>query len=385
MLNTNCYDWGVDNTHTLITRWVEPCENVSRTVKVSVNAVSAGALEESSFACSHLTADGTGLAGVLRLDENNRNVLFLRFVGQKHSELIEAPVAQESVELLPSAFVPYAFKVFHTNTASFGHFSDNLFCDSVVHIPHIKPLPSAEDFQMPLSGLCAFALERTSKSPHLAKNVGHSLIEASITGDCEVVYSKVDASIVDRTTRSSHGISLLGNNHVKPQAILIITDEFSTHSLPLNITQVVVGQTEGCFEPAFDGGYATGSFLEFNRVALVAGISNATMLFENRFIDGSFDCSANLSDTSNSQVGCEGAVLPNILVDQVMKPKTILLLMLPSNFGDGVSCSAELFESIIQNLFIRQPKSDCPIHNHLLQQTSIKTNKGGVSRNSPTD
>jgi len=388
MLCTTCYDWGVDDTHALITLWVEPCEDISRTVKVSVNAMSAGTLEESNFACSDLTADGTAFAGVLRIDENNLHASFLCLVGEEVTELVETPTTQKPIESSTLALFSYPFKVLQRNHAACGESLNNLLGDLVVDITHKQSLPSADTLQVSFSRRSAFALKSTPQSLHLVKGVGYSLKEHIIACDCEVVYAEVNTDVVNRTIRNSlTDINLFGNNHVQPQTTFIIPTQLSTLNIPSEIFGVVVGECEVVLLASVEGRQTTNLLGKVDSVTLSTGVSDAQILTKDRLrpfeAHSGFDSTDSLADTGNRQISGEFSIRTDVFVDEVMQPETVTFLVLPRDIDNQVACDSELPQSINECDIIGQPKFQRPIHNTSCD-FEYKNKEGGDSRNSST-
>jgi hypothetical protein len=329
--------------------------------------VSTGTLEEPNLARSNLTADGTAFAGVLRINENNLHASLLCLVGEELPELVETPTTKKPVEFPTLTLFPNAFKVFQPDNASCGKTPDNQFGDSVIHITHKKPLPPAHPLEVTLRRLRAFALERTPKSLHLVESVGYTLKEHIVARDCEIVYSKVDANVVNRTTRSSlTSNNLFGDNHIQPQTSLKIPTQLSTTNLPIEVFYVVGGKSELVLLATCERSKATNSFFEFDPIttSIVSNTSKfefgLTALESNSRLDrltGPGYCGNN--QLSRQLTGC-----PDVFVDDMVYAETVTL-NLPTLVYNLLADLSVLREGIVQLLSALKSYLYCPVHSNL--------------------
>ena len=374
MANQSCYDWGVDETQRTITRWVDSSEDISRTIQIRINTVAAATLEEPNLACSNLTADGTAFASVLRIDENNLHASFLCLVGKELTELVETPTTQKPVEFPTLTLFPNTFKVLQPDNASCGKTLNNQFGDSVVHITHKQSLPSADTLQMSLSRRSAFALKRTPKSTHLVESVGYTLKEHIVACDCEVVYSKVDANVVNRTTRSSLISNILfGDNHVQPQTTFIIPTQLSTTNTPIEVFGVVGGESECVLLATCECGKATNSFFEFDPITSSIVSDTSKFEFGLTALEGNsgFDGLTGLGYCGNNQLGRQLTGCSNVFVDDVVYSETIAL-NLPTLLYNLLADLSVLREGIVQLLSVLKPYLYCPVHSNLYRIMGLK-------------
>lgn len=385
--SAGCYDWAIDDAQTLSARWVEPCEDVPRTVQVTVKAMPARAGEVPSRALADSPAGGAGLAGVSRVHEHDFHAPLLGFVRQELAELEESPSVQKPVEPSSSTVFSDSREVFQRDDAACVESSDNLLCDQVIHFPHKEPLPPANPPEMAFRGLRAFRLEATPQSLHPVEDLGYSLKELVVAGDCQVVHSEVDADVVNRTDRISlTGGGLSGDDHMQPQATFKISDQLRAHHHPAHIASVVRGECEGVFASAVDGREAANAIAEPNPIAFATRVTDAQILSELGFAtvqgERGFDGSSNFADARYRQVGGESSALADVFVDEPMQSEAVALFALPGDRSNLVGCRRVLAERVHERGVIGQPDFQRPVHDNLSNDTSIKT-KGGERCNSP--
>lgn len=361
----------MDGSPELITPWGEFGENIPRTIQIAIDTVSAGAFEESFFTCSNLSADRTRFTGILRVDENNLNSSFLGFVGEEFSKLVETPTTKQPIKSPTFSLFPYSFKVFHNNRTTCGESLNNLLTDSVVHIKHIKPLPSANLLQMSFSRLCAFALEGTPKPLHFVKGHTYALKESVVAGNYEVVYSEVNAEVVNRTVRNSLlNTNLFRDNHMQPHATLIITYQITTTNLPIQILPIILWENERKLSPTFERSETANTLLESNPIT-TSIIPNTKDWFELGFNLRLLKSLTDLRNTGNNQLRTQRTRLTNRLIHYMVQLKTIIS-NIPTNINNLISNLRILPTSIYENTVLRQPNLNRPIHTNTMYQTNIK-------------
>ena len=365
----------MDGSPELITQWGEFGENISRTIQIAIDTVSAGAFEEPFFTCSNLSADGTRFTGVLRVDENNLNSSFLGFVGEEFSKLVETPATKQPIKSPTFSLFSYSFKVFHNNRTTCGESLNNLLTDSVVHIKHIKPLPSANLLQMSFCGLCAFALEGTPKPQHFVKGHTYSLKESVVAGNCEVVYSEVNAEVVNRTVRNSLlNTSLFRDNHMQPQTTLIIAYQITTTNLPIEVLPIIVWENKRILSSTFERGETANTILESNPIT-TSIVPDTENRFELGFGLGLFKSLTDLRNTGNNQLRRQGTRLTNRLIHDMVQLKTIIS-NIPAHVNNLVSNLRILPTSIYENTVLRQPNLNRPIHTNTMDSNLKRRNYG---------
>lgn len=354
----------VDNSPKLITQWVESRKDIPCCIEVSRKAVPTIAFEEPFISSSSLSTGITGLTGVFRIYKNNIYSSFLCFVGEELTELVETPIAQQSIESPTFSLFSYSFQVLQHDCTPCGESIDNLFGNCVVDLPHKPYLLTRKTFEVSSGRASVFTLKSTLQLPHFAKGVVYSLKKSAIACDCKVVYSEVDTNVVNRTCRTSKGINLFRDNYVQPHTTFEIANQFPTTNLPIKIFGVVIGECERILLTPFKGKKTTLSFFEFNPKTSSI-ISNGKKFLERRLGVGFFECLTNLCDTGHNQLSRKFTGFSDSVIDYVVKFKAVVGDV-KTNIYYLVSDFRVFLTSIDKNLFMWKTNLYCTVHINLL-------------------
>ena len=192
------------------------------------------------------------LTAIPRVHEDDLLTQCFSLVSEKLFELIECPAVELPVEsLAPTLLNPYALQVLEGEN-TIGR-TGNLFTNAVVHISHKPFLPSAQAFELPLSGAGAFRLEYLSEVGVLCPDILHLPgIEKSVIGADGDIH---DASIYSEDF-PPHRLGTLFLYSSVEEECAISVGEGGRFNLPIEVLFVVPWQDERGFYPAADGSYA---------------------------------------------------------------------------------------------------------------------------------
>lgn len=216
--------WRVDMTPTQRTRSVE----------VSIKGIAAmRAHEGRRHAGTELAAGGALLGRECGVDRIDGLSCEGGLVLDELPELAEAPPMQPTVlafaSLIFSLSFPYPFEVFKDDDVGV---LDYALADAMIDVAHVAFLPATKHPEVPLGGLCVFALQSSSKKMILLDPGARGREEPAVARDGQVLYSEVDTDHLVATRRSDVG--LFGKGDVSPSALV-----FESSVLPIEILAVV--------------------------------------------------------------------------------------------------------------------------------------------------
>jgi len=181
-----------------------------------------------------LSTARTDLACEVRLNLFHNDAFHVGFVSDEALQLVEAPVANPIIHHSPSSFIPYSFEVFQNNLSTIKTF-DDAFADVMINPSHITSFSSRDFLKQSLTGTSAFSLKLSPEILEFSLGLLHNttIKKPTVTGDCEVVYSEVNAqNDTLRATVLLNGINLFRESENEKASILPIYSENALTDFP---------------------------------------------------------------------------------------------------------------------------------------------------------
>lgn len=200
-----------------------------------------------------MSADGAFLRGVPGFYEDHPLSEGFGFVPEELFQLVETPIVQFPV-LFGSTPLLHAYlaKIFDGEHRIAG--INNSLGYTVVHVGHKPSFPSANPLEFTASGSGAFGLKFCSKLLVVCPDVLHDLAikERVIRAHGDVIDSPVYTEDFDFIDDGRAGRL---DGYVKAELLRRATIGYrGTLDIPTEVRLVAVGNVEGCFDPASNGG-----------------------------------------------------------------------------------------------------------------------------------
>ena len=194
----------------------------------------------------------TGLGSKIGLYKDNSFAFSFSFILDEVLEMIETPRIEPSVEFFAHKPIPtlsYSFKVFQNDNICV---LDNLFAYEMVDVPHIAFLPSRKQFELSLTGFCAFALQPSPQVLEL-HNLGLTTLEnPAIRTDSKVVYSDINTQM--KSIRNGLDIDISGKCDVKEESALFVNSQKGSLVTPIKIFKIIFWNLNRNINPLSNGG-----------------------------------------------------------------------------------------------------------------------------------
>jgi len=276
-----------------------------------------------------LTTSMADLGSVVRFNPIRSNSLSFSFVRNETLQLIEAPVAQHSVESFAFSLFPDAFQVFHHNLVSFEP-GNNVFAYTVVYMLHPTSFSSREILQKPLSGTSAFRLKLGTQILELPFNLldFSRIIKPAVATDGEVVYSEVNAqNNVLRSVVLLSGSNLFREREQEETSTFFVHSQQTFRHFPIKVISVTSRNVE--FELLSTLKQTQNKSVPFE-VCTSWKVVSDTCSFDDGFAFSLFDHATSLSHTSNSYLSREFKTLSDSIIDSIMEFEILSDFMFPS-------------------------------------------------------
>ena len=196
---------------------------------------------------------GALLGSILRVHEDYLFTDGFGLVPEELFELIETPVIEFPNKLLSSPLL-YAYhgEIFEGEYCITS--IDNSLGYTVVHVGHKPSFPPANPFEFTASGSGAFGLKFCSKLLVVCPDVLHDLAikERVIRAHGDIIDSPVYTEDFDFIDDGRAGRL---DGYVKAELLRRATIGYrGTLDIPTEVRLVAIGNVEGCFDPAANGG-----------------------------------------------------------------------------------------------------------------------------------
>jgi hypothetical protein len=321
---------------------------------------------------TQVSALGTDLRSIVRLNLFHNDAFHVGFVLDKALQLKEAPVTNPIIHSLSSVLFPDSFEVFHNNLVSL-EVGNNVFAYVVINPSHITSFSSRDFFKQSLAGTSAFSLELSPEIFESSFGLLHNttIKEPCVACDCEVVYSEVNTqNDTLRATVLLNGINLFRESENEKASAFSINPENALADFPVEIFFVAGRNAELELLTGFEQSQNEDFSFEIST-------SRKIILDARSLDDGLSLCllnhSASLTYASNSELSRQS--LPEMLVNKGMELNIIPNLPAPSIIDaelQSLSISFDGSDYFISGVNLDFSTDGCS-HNTCKEQQIFKT------------
>ena len=247
---------------------------------------------------TQLSALGTDLGSIVRLDSNKFNSLNLGFVLDKILQLKETPIANPIIHSSSEISSSDTFQIFHHDFISSE--TGNYFLTDVMINPTHKPVFSTRNlFQKSSTGTSAFALKFTSQEFEFSFNLFNF-------GGLEKLFVRCNSEILDSQVHPKNLIlqvrvygAFLRECEKEKASAFFVNNQKTFSNFPTEILFITIRDSKRNFNPSFDCRDAQNIILERSRTRKI--VSNRTK-FNNWICFCLFNHPTSLFNTGNRKL-----------------------------------------------------------------------------------